>query len=105
MSLERLCKTAKRIDTVDAITGPLSVALYHSGSDVLYTAGVVISAAELLLLKVPWVLSYMAQTKDVVAPLFIIAKEVVANSNRISGIIDIIPFYTMVVNYKQQSRT
>lgn len=101
MSLERLCKSAKRIDKIDAITGPLSVALYHSGSEVLYGVGVAVSVAELAFLKIPWLASYMAQTKDVVAPLFIAAKEVVSNSNKISGLIDIVPFYSMVIDYKQ----
>ncbi|MCF7798576.1 hypothetical protein K9M74_01595 [Candidatus Woesearchaeota archaeon] len=100
VSLERLCKSAKRIDKIDAITGPLSVALYHSGSEVLYGIGVAMSVAEITFLKLPWLASYMVQTKDVVAPLFITAKEVVSNSNKISGIIDVVPFYSMVMNYK-----
>lgn len=100
MSLEKLCRFAKRIDKIDAITGPLSVGLYHSGSDVLYGVGVAISVAELAFLKLPWVASYLMQTKDVVVPAFITAKEVVANANRVSGIIDIIPFYSMAMQYQ-----
>jgi len=101
VSLERLCKTAKRIDRIDAVTGPLSVALYHSGSEVFSTAGMAISFAELAFLKIPFLISYVVQTKDATLPLFIAAKEVVANSSKLSGLIDIVPFYHMALQYKQ----
>ncbi len=100
MSLEKLCKSAKKIDIIDAITGPLSVALYNSGSDVFYTAGVVVSVAEIAFLKLPFIVNYLVQTKDVKTSFFMAAKEAVANVNKVSGLVDVVPFYVMAMNYK-----
>ena len=96
---DSLVKQAKRIDTIDAFTGPLTTALYYSGSSSLQSLGLVISVAEVALLKTPFILSYIAKTKDYTSLLHWVPKEIVSNAFQAGGFLDIVPTYLMRVQY------
>ena len=98
MSIEKLIKRATFIDKMDAITGPFSALCYQSGSDTLASIGGFVNMIELAV-KIPFAISYVAQTNDKKALLYWGVKEVVANVNPTLGYIDIVPFYAMRAKY------
>ena len=98
MSVDQLIKRANFIDKMDAITGPFSALCYQSGSDTLATIGGFVNAVELAV-KIPFAISYVAQTGDKKALFYWGVKEVIANVNPTLGYIDIVPFYAMRTKY------
>lgn len=96
---KKLSKRASRVDLIDSFTGPLSSLCMYSGSDYLMQLGASISAAELLFLKLPFVVSYVAKTGDYKGAFFIGVKELVSNVTKIGGFIDIVPAYMFRTNY------
>ena len=105
MSLEsKLKKRANRIDWIDGFLGPTTALMYLSGSEFLHQTALVLSIAELALFKVPFVLSYIGATNDVKSLLYWVPKEIFANSSPIGGFLDIIPTYSLRVNYHLNAR-
>lgn len=99
MSLEsRLKKQATIIDTIDGFLGPATSFMYLSGSESLQSLATILSVAEVALLKVPFAFSYIAKTGDVSSLLYWVPKEFLANFNKYSGFLDIIPTYVLRVN-------
>lgn len=100
MSLDsRLLGFAKVIDSVDCVTGPLGSLCYYSGDEHLAFLGLAVNIAELALLKIPFMLTYVAKTGDLTSLLYWVPKEIFANVSKPGGFLDIVPTYLMRTEY------
>lgn len=98
MSLESLVRTARALDIIDAFAGPAASLCFYSGSDYLNTLGWAINAIDLAI-KIPFIISYISQTKDVASLLYWVPKEVAANTFQFGGFLDIVPTYSLRAEY------
>ena len=96
---KKLSRRATWVDLIDSVTGPLSSMFYYSGSEYLFQLGVGISIAEIALVKLPFMYSYIKKTGDYKSLIFLGPKEALANMNQLSGFLDIIPAYKLRVDY------
>lgn len=96
---KELLARAKRLDTIDAIVGPVAALCMWSGSELLYDVGVAANIVELAALKLPFVIDYVSQTKDKKASLYWGLKQAVATTSPMGSLIDLIPSYTMRTGY------
>ncbi len=95
----KLSKQAGTLDFIDAFTGPISSLCFYSGSEYLFQFGVVLSIAEVVLTKIPFMYKYIKKTGDYKSLLFLIPKEAAANATKMGGFIDIVPAYKLRVDY------
>ncbi|MGE0793235.1 MAG: hypothetical protein AB7V77_03605 [Candidatus Woesearchaeota archaeon] len=103
--MKSIKKYASLVDTIDLMTGPLSFALIATGSKNLSAIGAFISTTELLLLKAPFVLSYLSKTKDYNSLIYWVPKELISNYIPVNGLIDIFPAYRWRCNYFLSNET
>lgn len=96
---KKLSKRAGRLDFIDAFTGPISSLCFYSGSEYLFNFGVALSIAEVALIKIPYMISYISKTKDYSSLLFLAPKEAAANFTMMGGFLDIVPAYKLRVDY------
>jgi hypothetical protein len=90
---------AQKIDMVDAFLGPLASLGYLSGSEFLFSTSLFASSAELLLVKVPFIAKYVSKTKDYKSLYFFAVKELMLNASMYGGFVDVIPSYSLRINY------
>jgi hypothetical protein len=94
MSLEnKIQEYANFVDKFDRISGPACYLLYITGSEKLKTVATTLALTELLLVKAPFVLTYIKNTKDYSSLLYWIPFELVSNYAPIVELMDIFPFY------------
>ena len=96
MSLEKkLLRYARVVDTIDAVTGPLSLFLEASEDPLYQTAGQVVAGFEFWAVKLPFIIYSMAQTKSVIDPVAMFGiEEVLDYVSPLSRLGDIVPLYT-----------
>ena len=93
MKPEKLINYAILVDKVDRITGPLESTLQISGVESLQTIGNIISLIEDLVIKVPFVITYISSTKDLSCLASWLPKEVFAHTMPYGDMIDIMHSY------------
>ncbi|MBN1175877.1 hypothetical protein JXA48_04500 [Candidatus Woesearchaeota archaeon] len=101
ITMSSFIKYATFVDIFDAISGPLSLALYSSGSDYLYSVANVLNFVELGIVKAPFIFSYLSKTKDFGALLYWAPKELVSNFIPLCSLIDVVPAYHARIKYEE----
>ena len=96
---QKLSKQARNIDRVDMVLGPASSLAYLSGSEYLFTAGIALSMFELCAVKIPFIARYVSKTKDYRSLYYFGLKEIMLNIGKYGGFVDILPSYTLRVDY------
>ena len=94
-------KYASFVDIFDAISGPLSLIFYSSGSEYLHSAANILNFIELGIVKAPFILSYLSQTKDFNALVYWAPKELVSNYVPLCSLIDVVPAYIARIKYEE----
>lgn len=89
----RLLKTARFIDKVDRVLGPLESTLQVYGGDFWCGVGVALEVAELAFLKVPFAIKYLRRTKDYDALYSWLPKEIFASVVPYGDFIDLTTAY------------
>jgi hypothetical protein len=93
LNKKQMQSSADLVDTIDLINGPLCYLLLSTGSKTLENIGIALSVSEILFSKIPFVTSYLRQTKDYKSLIYWVPKEVLCNSIPINGLLDIFPAY------------
>ena len=93
LNKKQIQSSADLVDAMDLINGPLCYLLISSGSKTLENIGIALSVSEILFSKIPFVTSYIRQTKDYKALIYWVPKEILANSIPVNGLLDIFPAY------------
>ncbi|MGM5480308.1 MAG: hypothetical protein ACQESC_02500 [Nanobdellota archaeon] len=100
MGLEsKLYRHSRLVDRIDFVIGPLSALCYASGSEYLEKIGMGLDIFEMAVLKGPFIARYLLKTKDYKALMFWVPKEIIANTYRMAGIIDVAPVYQYRAKY------
>lgn len=90
---KKLLYYARSIDRIDRILGPIESVLQFYGSPPMQVAGTILEIAELGLLKIPFIIKYLRQTKDYDALYSWLPREIFAISVPFGDFIDISKAY------------
>ena len=101
LSRSSFLKYATFVDIFDAISGPLSLLLYSSGSEYLSSVANVLNFVELGLVKAPFIVSYLSKTKDFGSLLYWAPKEIASNYIPFCSLIDVVPAYHARIKYEE----
>lgn len=101
VSRSSFLKYATFVDVFDAVSGPLCLALYSSGSEYLTNVANVLNFIEIGVVKAPFVLSYLSKTKDFGSLIYWAPKEIASNFIPLCSLIDIVPAYRARIKYEE----
>ena len=101
VSRSSFLKYATFVDIFDAVSGPLCLALYSSGSQYLSTVADILNFVELGIVKAPFILSYISRTSDFGSLLYWAPKELASNFIPLCSLIDVVPAYHARVKYEE----
>ncbi len=90
---KQLLKYANWVDNIDRILGPITSTCQLYGTPTIVAISTILSYAEVLLLKTPFIYKYVKRTGDYDALVTWIPKEIFANTVPYGNLIDIMKSY------------